>query len=161
MSNPARRGPQKVWSGYRNLRVPNELFEDVRNYLNQRKNEYFKDTEGYVQSMSSSLNDDQIRNIIREELQGMGGHRRVQPTKSGSSTSQGRISPPSSSGLTSKDLIKNLLKQTPGQQWNNKQLEIELNLPAATCRQSSRELAVEDPTINIINGRPNKFYYEP
>ena len=160
MSNPARRGPQKVWSGYRNLRVPNELFEDVRNYLNQRKNEYFRDTEGYVSSMSSSLDDDKIRGIIREELQGMGGRLRSQTAYADVSAAQGKISPPSS-GLTSKELIKNLLKQNPGQQWNNKQLEEQLNLPAATCRQSSRELAVEDPTINIINGRPNKFYYEP
>ncbi len=156
MSNPARRGPQKVWSGYRNLRVPIELFEDVKNYLNQRKNEYFQDTEGYVSSMSSSLDDSQIRNIIREELQGMSGQRKSQPFNAPS----GKISPPSSSGLTSKELIKNLLKQNPGQEWNNKQLEEQLSLPAATCRQSSRELAVEDPKIFIINGRPNKFYYQ-
>lgn len=160
MSNPARRGPQKVWSGYRNLRVPIELFEDVRNYLNQRKIEYFQDTEGYVSSMSSSLDDNQIRNIIREELQGMGGQRRGHPYAGASSVGE-KISPPNSSGLTSKELIKNLLKQNPGQEWNNKQLEEQLNLPAATCRQSSRELAVEDPTINIISGRPNKFYYQP
>ncbi len=159
MSNPARRGPQKVWSGYRNLRVPIELFEDVKKYLNQRKNEYFQDTEGYVPSMSSSLDDNQIRNIIREELQGMSDQRKGQPY--GASSATGKISPPSTSGLTSKELIKNLLKQNPGQEWNNKQLEEQLKLPAATCRQSSRELAVDDPTIVIINGRPNKFYYKP
>lgn len=152
--NPARKGPVKVWSGYRNLRVPLELFDDVRTYLEKRKIEYLGGTIERTE-IDSIPNNQEI-----EEL-----NKRIKDLENklnlllASEIPKEKKVFPNEPKLTSKERILYFLKEHPGERYSTVQLARMLGLPDATCRQSARELAESDPHIHQIPGRPNKYYY--
>ena len=52
--NLARKGPRRVWEdGYRNLRVPAAIFDDVKQFLEYKKQEYLASLEGIVLDLNS------------------------------------------------------------------------------------------------------------
>ncbi|RMG35569.1 MAG: hypothetical protein D6732_09200 [Methanobacteriota archaeon] len=151
--NPARKGPVKVWSGYRNLRVPLELFDDVRKYLEQRKIEYLGGTVGAL--ITSSEEENRIEELTKrvQKLEAL-----VNKLMSSNISSE-EIKQPKTQKLTSKERLFSFLKEHAGERYSTVQLARILELPDATCRQSARELAETDPNIHQIPGRPNKYYY--
>jgi hypothetical protein len=160
--NLARKGPRQVWSGYRNLRVPIEVFEEVKHYLERKKQEHLLGQEGLSTDHLDEdfLKDDgtlsmgsevqfMIQQVIREELDKF---------KESGGTLIGRSRFPERK-KTSKERIKELLVQHNGEVLTTIQIAEVLDLPAPTCRQSTRELAEEDETILQYPGRPNKYRY--
>ncbi len=160
--NLARKGPKKVWEdGYRNLRVPVAIFDDVKRYLQKTKHGYLATQEGILTDEEVEfIPDDQIlsmgtemqgilQKIIREEFlkfqdkAGYTGSRLPQRKK------------------TSKERVKELLMRYEGEMLTTTQIGEILELPAPTCRQSTREIAEEDDTIEQFPGRPNRYRYNP
>ena len=153
MDNLARRGPKQVWDGYKTMRVPTEIFDDVRKYMERRKQIFLAEQEGIqisedelphssmysLPNGSSSDMTELIRQTIREEMKNAGslGDDRI------------KIPPPT---LTSQERVKQLLIQKPGEM---------LGLPNSTAREATRTIAEDMPEIKKIPGRPNKFIYEP
>ncbi len=152
--NPARKGPVKVWSGYRNLRVPLELFDDVRKYLEQKKIEYLGG-ETITQEASTDNKNSEIEEL-KDRIQKLETlvTKLMSPTTAPAKNGSG-----GSPKLTSKERLFLFLREHAGERYSTVQLARILGLPDATCRQSARELAESNPTIHQIPGRPNKYYY--
>ncbi|MHA2089294.1 MAG: hypothetical protein ACW98K_00420 [Candidatus Kariarchaeaceae archaeon] len=167
--NLARKGPRRVWEdGYRNLRVPSAIFDDVKQFLEYKKQEYLASLEGIVLdrshqeftpddatlSMSSEVQTripSMLQQIIREEF-----------AKFQESTAYVNLaSQLPQRKKTAKERVKELLVKNQGSLMTTIQIGEMLDLPAPTCRQATRELADEDETISQIAGRPNKFRYDP
>ncbi len=157
ITTKSRKGPRKVWMGYRNLRVPIEIFNDVRNFMEMRKEEFLKDKDGYVETEDNTLSpfEKRIIKIIKDTISNELGTKtiplQIEKSKK-SSNSEVRKG-------TSKDQILQLLKERKGTELSTTEINKLLNLPEATGRQAARELADENPNVIKIAGRPNKFIY--
>ncbi|MHA2501747.1 MAG: hypothetical protein ACXAE3_02570 [Candidatus Kariarchaeaceae archaeon] len=162
MANLARKGPRRVWTGYKTMRVPDEIFDDVRKYMERRKQMYLAEQEGLdptdvelphspAYSLPGGTSKEEmselIKEAIRQELQGGG---RVGPNTV-------EIPPPT---LTSQERVKQLLMNHPNQTFTTLQIGEMLDLPNSTAREATRTIASEVAEIRKISGRPNKFIYE-
>ncbi|MFV2014211.1 MAG: hypothetical protein ACC656_02185 [Candidatus Heimdallarchaeota archaeon] len=155
-----RKGPQKVWDDYRNLRVPIEIFHDVKRYMEQRKYEYLTQKEGGTPSLELDENvlsmgpevqsqiPSMLKQIIQEEFSKL--------QEGGGVYSIGAIP---GRKKTSKERIKELLVQHKGSELSTTQISEILKMPGPTCRQAARELAKEDSSIVQYLGRPSRFKY--
>ncbi len=152
--NPARKGPVKVWSGYRNLRVPIELFDDVKKYMEKRKLEYFGE-----KSTIDDFSIDEPLSITIDTLT-----KKVEDLEKKLSMltekSSEKIKKQRQPKMTSKERILQFLQTHPGERFSTVEIARELDIPDATCRQSARELAASHPNVYQISGKPNKFYYQ-
>ena len=159
--NLTRKGPQKVWDeGYRNLRVPVAIFNDVKQYMERRKYEYLTQKEGgstdfeldeSAMSMSSEVQNQiplMLKKIIQDEFSKM--------QEGGGIYAPGAIP---SMKKSSKERIKELLVQHKGSELSTTQISEILNMPGPTTRQSARELAKEDKAIVQYLGRPSRFKF--
>jgi len=146
------------------MRVPKEIFDDVKKFMERRKQQYLAEQEGIQldetelpHSTAYSLPEGTtreemsaiIRNAIREELRGTEG-----------------ISAETSSGipprtLTSQERVKQLLMSKPGEMLTTLEIGQILDMPNSTAREATRNIADEVKNVRKISGRPNKFIYEP
>ncbi len=160
IQNPARKGPKRVWKGYRNLRVPLELFEDVKRYLEEIKMAYLGEDEERVMefrkrvSTTLSPEDKELLNQIpalRQEINRLKEELQTPNVLSNPLSNYSR--------LTSKEKIKQFLFEHSNQRFTTIEIAQQLSMPDATCRQASRELSQEDNTIVQISGRPNRYFH--
>ncbi|MDH5402631.1 MAG: hypothetical protein OEY49_09080 [Candidatus Heimdallarchaeota archaeon] len=169
--NPARKGPNRVWNAYRNLRVPEELFDEVKKYMEQRKYEYLQNREGldetfpgsletsneFLSSMSpevQSLTTTMLKRIIREEFENF----KDSSINSSGTKSFEDLTPRK---LTSKERVMEVLENHPNQELTTLQIEELLGIPGPTCRQAAREIADENSNVIKLPGRPNRFKFIP
>ncbi len=156
--NPARKGPTKVWSGYRILRVPNEIFYDVKEFMEKRKHEFLTGETIEISHKNEPNQLEKEMDVLKSKIEILEaqisqikniGENRITTAKKYESPSQ----------LTSKERIKMLLQSRPGERLSTIEIARELGMPNPTCRQAARELAESDPRVHQISGRPNKYYY--
>jgi len=163
MTNLARKGPRRVWEGYKTMRVPEEIFEDVKKYMERRKQLFLADVEGLeltekdiphspAYSLPSGTSREEMSELIKEAIRAelhtggsVGGSNIVE------------IPPPT---LTSQERVKHLLLNHPNRTFTTLQIGEMLDLPNSTAREATRTIANEVNEVKKIPGRPNKFIYE-
>ena len=161
MSNPARKGPKKVWDrGYRNLRVPIAIFNDVKRYMERRKYEYLtsgdnETGENYDDERFDSMGEGvqtQIPSVLRQIIQDEFAKFQNQ---------QGVYTPGiADDKRSSKEKVLDLLVENPGDKLPTTNIAKVLGMPESTARQAARELAKENPNIKQQSGRPSKYWYQ-
>lgn len=130
----ARQGPKRVWTGYKNLRVPIELFDDTKEYLETLKVN-FLEGEGIEHvdvNERLSIIEKKIDILLRKE----------NPEK-----------------LPAKEKIRRFLMENPGSDWTSNQLAQYVDVAEGTARRACQELAEDDRDIHKFEGRPNRYYY--
>lgn len=170
-SNPARRGPKKVWKGYKNLRVPIELFDDVKAYLEERKAEYFAQIDGIeIPSKKPALDMDTMEQMMRQVVENVLAEHNPKPVSSPESVVSRlqrnltpKTEPPADladpSKMNSRDRLLHTLKKNKGKQMTTTELAKLHGMAGPTARQAARELADEHDQVILIPGRPNKIQY--
>lgn len=158
--NLARKGPHRVWIDYRNLRVPVEVFDQVRQFLEFKKMEYLSEQEG-LEFQAPDISTQEGYNLVSSNLNGM---RRIIKEEFNLLRESGGLSVFDISSVparkkTSKERIKELLISSKGEKLTTIQIGEILKLPQPTCRQAAREMAYDDPTIHQEQGRPSKFWH--
>lgn len=152
--NPSRQGPRKVWSSYRTLRVPIELFDDVKYYLEEKKLLYLANKSAPhidYSVLKEEQTVDQLTKILID----------IQQKLAKILKNQGiyETAPYLLQRLPAKERLKLFLQAAvPGDKFTTQQLAEKVGMPAATCRQVMQNLTQEDPSIHKIPGRPNKYY---
>ena len=167
LRNLARKGPRKVWDeGYRNLRVPTAIFDDVKRYLQLRKQQYLAQREGIefdksvagieMDEYSSALGKNVqnqlpsvLKQVIQEEFERF----------SQSVFINSRPDIPARK-RTAKDRVREFLIQSSGEEFSTIQIGHLLDIPGPTARQVTRELSYEDEKITQFSGRPNRYRYD-
>lgn len=145
------------------MRVPIEIFDDVKKFMERRKQTYLAESQGielsedqlpYTGEFSLGSSDHKIEELIRETI------RAEISTIKGEIGAADRVEIPPPD-LNTKDRVLQLLEQKPGVEMTTTAIADLLDLPGSTARQATRELAEEMDTISKISGRPNKFRYDP
>ncbi|MCY3410485.1 MAG: hypothetical protein INQ03_02505 [Candidatus Heimdallarchaeota archaeon] len=150
-----RKGPERVWKGYRNLRVPEEIFEDVKTFMVKRKIEYRASIEGIeVDALSQTTLSKELESKAREMLEQMLKER-------GIGGSGQTVQPVGSKVKNTRERVADFLEEHAGEMYTTTQIANILDIPGSSLREAARTLAKEEPEHYIlIAGRPNKISYK-
>ncbi len=135
--SPARQGPKKVWSGYKNLRVPVEIFDEIKDFLEKRKVSFL---EGETQDVNKPDIENRLANIERKLdvlIQASTGEK-----------------------LTARERVRQFLVSNPLIDYSTVEISEILGMARGTTRQVCRELYLEDKNIHLLEGRPNRYYFQ-
>lgn len=161
MSSLTRKGPRRVWKGYRNMRVPIEVFDDVRSFMEKRKIEFRAKQEGLeVDALSQTTLHKELEAKAREIIE------KIFKEKMGSSPNMPTVKPvyqstPTPRTKTSREQVEEYLKSNPNQEFTNTELSQILSIPSPTLREQTRKMAKADTRFNLTDGRPNKIKFVP
>ena len=161
LSSLTRKGPRRVWKGYRNMRIPLEIFEDVRSFMEKRKIEFRAKQEGLeVDAMSQTTFHKEMKEKAREIIEEMLKERNI------SAPNMPTVRPvvqstPVHRDMNSREKVVQYLKEHPNQVFRNTELSQILSIPSPTLREATRTISRNDGRFKLIEGRPNKIQYVP